>query len=535
MIRIAGAFLSGAVLALILLLSPFLQAAEPEKDPPSSSLLNTPMLESDWPRVTAPSPMRTSQPDLLELPALADPLPSDPPENVPAPSPLLVRGPRLQAEADPTLDPTAPEPDPLTPVPAAPGSVDPIPTVATEVPDTTVFANPQFKAPPTLAPEVFGIPNPIQELGTRPGDELLGAAPVNLSRRYSLHLQGLLSGLYDDSAVVLTSGRKPDLVISFVPAVTFTMGTAESQAAAQFIYAPLINWWTQGTTKDGVNQNAQINSRFKTGRLFLGLNLSAATSISGGNLDTGPVSDSKTYLGTLTAVYNFTGKTSLDVALDETVLDYSSSSKSDETRLQGFANYQLGNFRFGAGALAGLVDAKEEPSQRYFQSLGRIIYTPLGKKLAVTAVAGYEFRDLGANKGHTTDPVFQIAASYLLFPQTTLSVDTLRRVYPSVSSSGQNYVLVSFNGMIRREFTGYGRHFFLSFAGGIQNSKYSGSGTEGGDDDYFYTRFAFDWVLRQERALLGGFYEYSEDSPSRQGALGFKRNRIGLQLTLIFF
>lgn len=510
--------------------------AEPDTDQAVrvASLLNNPMLEADTPRPAVQPVLRSSPPDLLDI---LDPLPGDPQNQgsglALAPPFLLVMGPRLQPPETLSLDESVEEPG--FPMPEPPRPLDEVVLAQPAAPELSMLAPPQLRPPVTVPPDIMGIPYPM--LGAGELTPLNPYKQVRPAKRYALQLRAVLSGVYDDSALISVTGRKPDLILSLVPELALTLGTDQSQAAVKIAYAPALIWYTQGTNKDAVDQNVLLASRYRTGKLLLSLNLSAATATSGGTLDTGQVSESETYLGALTSVYQFSGKTSVDFTLDDTVLKYSGFSDSNEARLQGFANCQYGNFKLGAGALIGLLDTEGDSSQRYIQPLGRVIYAST-EKLNFTATAGYEFRSLGEGNGQSSEPVFQIAASYLLLSRTLLTVDVQRHVFASASSGAQNYILTSFNGTIRQGFTGYGRDFFLSLAGGLQHNAYSqigsGNGSAGGEDNYFYTRVAFDWAMR-ERCLLGGFYEYSDDSSSRQGSIGFTRNRVGLQLTVIFF
>lgn len=588
---------AGLLMALLILTYSLLNATEPtpptdQAKPDRGLKLQSPPSASDWPRTTTPiaTPLRNSQPTLLELPDfLDDPIPSgsDPlaePSLIPAR--LLIRGPRLQSPSNPkapTNSATDPSPDlPLVDplVQPAPLPIDqgiPEQPLPPQAPEAVTFTNPQLQAPPPVPPEVFGVPYPIQGPA-----ELAPYARVRLARRYNLELRAVLSGLYDDAALLVNNGQKSDYILSIVPEIALAVGSDQSPVALRVAYDPLINWYTQGTNKDGVNHNAQFAALYKSKRLQLGATGSISTSISGGSLDTGPVSESETYLAALTSVYNFTGKISMDSTFDETILKYSGSNNSDETRLQAFGNYQVGNFKLGIGTLVGLLDSEGQSSQHYIQSLGRVIYAPLVGKLAFNAAAGYEIRDLGGGRGRSYAPVFQIAATYQLFPRTTLILGAQRHIYASNStgSSGENYSLTSFDGMIRQGFNGYGRNFFISLAGGLQCDRYSGgssntnrspsagssnfsspsilaTGTSsastfatststgsntssgngnssGGEDDFFYTRVSFDWAMR-EHCTLGAFYEYSEDTSNRQSGMNFKRNRVGLQITVIFF
>jgi hypothetical protein len=524
--------LVGLLLAALSLAAPSAPATEsqPDQSPWYPSLLDGPMLESDFPRPAAAPGMRVALPGLLDSPSLGDPLPEDPQDQNPKrdsallPASLVVRGPRLQAEeipmAEDNLDELA-----LKPPPPPPVRVDETIPSPPLTPEFATFDQPMFKPPATVPPDIVTIPFP-----TLGAEEFAPYSQVQLSRRYALQLRTVLSGVYDDNASISNTNRQSDYILSLAPELAFAMGSDQSEAALRIIYAPVLNWYTQGTNKDGMDQNVQLLSRYKTEKLLLGLNLSAATAVSGGTLDTPQITESQTYVAALSAIYQFDAKISLDVTADNTYLKYSGFNTSDEPRLQGFVNYQLRNFKFGAGTLIGLLDAETQSTQRYIQPLLRVIYAPVGK-LTFSAVGGYEFRNLGGESGQRSTPIFQLDAAYELFSQTMVSIDALRHVYSSVSLGGQTYILTSFSGTIRHKFNGYGRNFFLSLTGGIENNQYS----QGGENNYSYTRVAFDWALR-ERCLIGGFYEYSESwSSGGQGANGFNRNRIGLQLTLIYF
>ena len=507
------------------------------------------MLEADFFPVELASP-QSLPPDLLDVPLPAlRPLPDEPPElpaedaekfsPAPAPLPLFSRAqipaslPLEEGEADAEMRVAPPGPSPLNgadaDTPAAPQS-----------PELGTFVRPQLSPSITVPADVLSVPNPIadQLLAPPTGQELVASAPVRLARRYALQLRAAVSGVYDDGALIAITGNKPDFILALTPELVFTLGTSTSRAAVRLAYAPALTWYTQGTNKDGVNQNVRLDSRYKTGNLLLGMNAYAATSTSGGNLDTGQVSESQTYVSALTALYQLTAKTSVDFTLDDTVLKYSGFSSSNETRFQGFGNWQAGKYKLGLGGLVGHLSTQNEPAQDYLQPLGRLIYAT--GKLAFNFTAGYEFRDLGANQGSSSDPVFQVAAIYKLGTRTNFSVDAQRHVFASNENGGQNYINTSFNGAIQQGFTGYGRNVVLTLQGGLQNSYYAqvqGAGSAaspGGVDDYFYIRLGFDWAFRP-RCQLGGFYEYSEDSSTRPGVVPFKRNRIGLQATFLFF
>ena len=125
-----------------------------------------------------------------------------------------------------------------------------------------------------------------------------------------------------------------------------------------------------------------------------------------------------------------------------------------------------------------------------------------------------------------------------MLTKTVLRMGVQRQVFASAGAGGQVYVFTSVNGRIRQGFPGYGRNVFVTLEGGLQNNSYSqgtgGDASAGGEDNYFYIRFSTDWAFR-ERCLFGWYYEYSDESPGRPNAIGFKRNRVGMQVSMIFF
>ena len=191
----------------------------------------------------------------------------------------------------------------------------------------------------------------------------------------------------------------------------------------------------------------------------------------------------------LTALYDYSDKTSVELNARFSIRDYVPSDKIDvdELRFETWLNYQiLPKIALSAGGAYGHVTVSKGPDQDYWQGLLRVRYKAT-EKFQLQASAGVEFRDTGLF-GTQTNPVFSIGASYVATDSTSIYLTAYGRTQTSSSSAGTNYTLTGIEAQLRQRFL---HRLYVVLAGGFQHSEYdSGAAATGPDrtDDSFYIR-----------------------------------------------
>jgi hypothetical protein len=135
--------------------------------------------------------------------------------------------------------------------------------------------------------------------------------------------------------------------------------------------------------------------------------------------------------------------------------------------------------------------------------------------------------------GSSLSPTFDLGVTWAVWDGTTVTLNGHSRVFNSVIFTDQNYtstgVVIGLNQQLGIRFVG-----FVTL--GYENLAYTSAGP-GVDatrnDDYFFARFGLQWHAFS-RCSFGLFYEFSQNSSQGQQARDFRRDRTGLQMSVVF-
>ena len=418
-------------------------------------------------------------------------------------------------------------PEPLS----APRPLPIIPEVALKVPvvdanrsflEATVPGDVTMDARPYLREEEFAI-------NSEPGP----FSQIHLGEKLTLDWSGIGFGLiFDDNFTVSNGNPKADTLLTISSGLTLTLGSTESRLMMRANYSASGVFFLNHSSENAFDQSLSFDVAYRMQRLTLGLHIRPSL-ISGSSVDAGDRVGRKIFYAGLTANYNVSDKTSINVNTDFTYAGYNGLLSSRETRVQAFVNYLVTpKVTLGLGGGYGVIDVDGGQTQTSEQALVQMSYAATAK-LSLSATAGWEFRNGGDGVPTSNTPVFSVGAAWTPREKTTISVDARRRTYGSSALVGQNYEATGFSATISQqlrprisanltvgyEFTEYQQALF-----GVDASR---------KDNYFYTRVGLGFPVN--RWCSGNvFYEFSNNSSTGNGARGFDRNRVGMFVSCKF-
>ena len=484
---------------------------------------------ANLPAIPEPAPGETApEAPGPRLPATAD-SPAVPPENKLFDPNLLDEPPldletRIRNAAPPQQ--FAP-PEPLS----APRPLPIVPEVAVKVPvvdpnrrflEATVPGDVTMDARPFLRDEEFAI-------NSEPGP----FSQIHLGEKLTLDWSGIGFGLiFDDNFTVTNGNRKADTLLTISSGLTLTLGSTESRVMVRANYNASGVFFLNHSSENSFDQSLTFDLAYRMQRLTLGLHIRPSL-ISGSSLDAGDRVGRKIFYAGLTANYNLSDKTSINVNTDYTYASYNGLLSSREARVQAFVNYLVTpKVTLGLGGGYGVLDVDGGQTQTSEQALVQVSYAATAK-LSLNANAGWEFRNGGDGVPTSSTPVFSVGAAWTPREKTTISVDARRRTYGSAALVGQNYEATGFSATITQQLrprisanltVGYEFTEYQQALVGVDASR---------KDNYFYTRVGLGFPVN--RWCSGNvFYEFSNNSSTGNGARAFDRNRVGMFLSCKF-
>ena len=300
-------------------------------------------------------------------------------------------------------------------------------------------------------------------------------------------------------------------------------------------YGPRFNWFTKYPENNSIDQILAFNALWPMTKLILGARqgyrLENTTII-----EAGQRTEQETIPTDLLAGYRFTEKTSAEVNLHRTSVDYEQG-----TGLLGYTDWNDENWfnyqatprlNLGAGVTLGWLQVPDQQGQTYEQFLARARYLP-GERITVDASVGGQFRQFESGIDPTFEPVFTLTAYYRPLDATWVYLTGYRREYPSVSE-GLNYVMTGASLGGRQQL---GDRYFLTLAVDYYTMDYtptvpnSPSSDVGRKDDYLQARLGFE--VRFTRHLVGTL-AYTLRTVDSNTWDGFTDNQIGTHVTWTF-
>ncbi len=426
--------------------------------------------------------------------------------------------------------------DPVTEYAALDEALLPVePAYLTAQPDAVAEVDAETPLPENDGPQV--ITSPDQEVSAH-------------VRRFHYRLRVTVRGAYDDNINLSNVNPVEDYYVSVEPSLMLGFGAIEG-GGDNFLkaeYTPIFTAFMENTQFNTLQHTFQASGQWKLSRLTLGLsqqiqllegpdidllsNLEGVT-FSNVNIDAGGRQKTNIYGTTLTAAYDFTGKTFVS-----STLNWGLSDPEGLIGTQTFSGDLFLNYRYsqkltvglGGGAGQQFVEAPS-PDSHFEEARVRLGYDATGK-VQFNGSAGVQFRHSDGDNSTYTTPVFQLGMNYKPFDGTTVNISGTRRTTASAALAGQDFAATEFVGSIRQRFLG---RFLLGLTGGYSNLAYFGSasGVSGGrEDNYYFIQPSVD--VRLTNFWFVGLYAVHRENDSTATLFSFEENQAGLRTGLQF-
>jgi len=399
---------------------------------------------------------------------------------------------------------------------------------------------------------------------------------MQLGKQWGLNYGVSFGATFDDNVTLSNTNQKSDVILTGGATVALRLGTDATNFFLTGVYGISYGSYLNGADDPVLGHSLGLRATYRFTKLTLGLNVSMSYG-AGGTVDTGMRTNRDSYFANLSASYAYSEKVSFELAMSGTSLGYENLLSSRDTRINAAVDYTLTpKLRVGLGAAYGItkadegsvqqpevpqtndrvvvlvnqngeilgafrVDGGDERNRASVKKRGggvqtsqqvmiRASYTAT-EKLTASGSAGVEFRQ--TDGGGNVSPVFSIGAAYRPFERTTISLDLSRRIYTSAVLAGQDYTATGATLSVSQQLTS---RLSFSLGLGYEYSEYFGA-AEGVDssrnDKYLSFRSSLNWAVARW-CSLGAYYEYSDSASTGEGARPFSRNRLGLQLSLMF-
>jgi Putative beta-barrel porin 2 len=341
------------------------------------------------------------------------------------------------------------------------------------------------------------------------------------------------SVMYDDNITISNTNRKADFQYTLSPGVLFGLGDY-LQKEANYItleYIPSLLLFNHFSTFNTLDQHLRLEGQYSFARLRLGAYFEY-DKINGPNRDIGNRVSSEIYATGLSAKYNLSGKTNIEVDGDVTFSHYQHQIGSKELVNHDWLNYNLTpKLTVGVGPAFGVLQPESGGTQNYQQGLVRAQFVSTAK-LTFNGNAGLEIREFP--NGNKATPVFGLSAQYQAFPGTQLSISGSRNVTNSSLAGGDNYTATRVSGAIRQHLIG---DYFLGLEVGYENDAYSqatgvSTALAARQDNYFFIHPGVTYRVKDWADIsLSYFYR---DNESNISANAFRDNQVSLEVRLGF-
>lgn len=340
---------------------------------------------------------------------------------------------------------------------------------------------------------------------------------------------GVTVGMSHDNNIALSqTNREAAYIWTISPEVTANLGNLKAGGGTGVAvnYRPTFFFFSSYNENNTVDQSASLKAQWVGAKLTLGVAQEYALT-HGAVVEVGQRVRQDTFNTDLLAKYDFSEKTSVEVAPRLTVQDSDEFVDSQDWGVDAFVNRQLSSKITGSiGGSAGYFSVENSADQRYARGLARVVYE-LAEKVSITAAGGVEYREYTSSEPSTVTPVFGIAAVYRPTDKTTLSIEGHRREEPSVFTNDLNYVTMGVTAEVRQQLL---QQYYVAVAGGYDNRYYSStvSGQAANrTDNYFFihpsagTTFARHWSVSV-------YYEYQANDSTQDGH-NFVNNQVGIE------
>ena len=300
-------------------------------------------------------------------------------------------------------------------------------------------------------------------------------------------------------------------------------GAYATRAAVE--YTPRYLVFLDHSGENTLDHDAAVDVQYNWSRLTMGVK-AGFEQTSGGTPDLGERVDSREFRTEGMAAYAIGGRTRTEFTAAYTSRSYDLDTAFDSEDVSGkfLLDYEISpRTHLAIGGAAGQLDSDGSSAvQDYRQGLVRAA-SQLTSKWKMRAEGGFDQRDAGNNE--ETTPVFEIGMNGSS-RSANLDLSLARRIYPSGSQSGLNYIST------RAGLYGSQRvsdRFRLTLGAGVDWLDYterSGGSSAERSDTYYFLRPGFSYDFNRFRADV--YYEFVENSSSGGGS--YNVNRAGLAL-----
>jgi hypothetical protein len=326
--------------------------------------------------------------------------------------------------------------------------------------------------------------------------------------------------------------KEDDVVVAISPGImAVASDTAEGVGkVVSFDYSPAFLFYIQGTRGDEITHAGQMRARLLFPKLELGLN-QGITMIADPDVDVSTRTRRNSYRTRLTSLYAVGEKTSAEINLGLSIIDYQSDAYSGSWRAanDNWFNYEYSpKLTGGVGVTLGYSEIERSPNQTFQQVLLRAIYA-VAERVTLTLSGGGEIRQYrGDGVGDRVSPVWTAVGAFQPRDGTMVTLQANQQFQNSASLTGQDLMRVGGRVALRQRVY---RRLSMNVSGTYYHSEYRAAATgvtASRVDDSFLTQIEFETQLGH-RLRMGVFYDY-QNNQSNLELYDYDRHRVGARV-----
>jgi predicted porin len=368
------------------------------------------------------------------------------------------------------------------------------------------------------------------------------------SSRWKVSPRFELKATYDDNIFITPDDQVEDFIVTAAPGIAVGYWDDEEEmvryldrkwsagvigkGSGNFLlvdYTAILLGFAKTSSQNAFDQDGQFSWRWNFGRLTVGGNVHAESK-SETNADVGGRIHRKTLAAEVSASWQLTGKSALEIALFNTHNDPEDFVRTVEWRGEAYISYAITPLvKAGLGVSSGRVNVESGDDRTFEQVFAGAAYS-LGEKLEVGVRGGVEFRQSDGLADDLISPIFELRADWLPVSETRIGVNAFRHLGTSSLRPDQDILLTGVTLTVERELRS-GLHF--SVGAGYQVSDYTaGLGDDDRTDRYFFVRPGVLYnFARWGNARVS--YAYLRNNSDVAGS-SFQNNQISLEVSLIY-
>lgn len=399
-------------------------------------------------------------------------------------------------------------------------------------------------------------PNDIMLPPEAASQEALGESAAQASLRLAgvdLFPRAAVNVMYDDNLLIAPTNPLSDVEWTIIPGITATAGDLslylpgtvtlvqvrdllnyslldDSSRPQRYLgveYAPAVNFFTEHSEYNNVDQFAGLSAGYAFARLALGLEQDFAH-MTVKNNEVGDRVTMSVFDTRLRLRYGLTDRSYAEVTGQFHALGYPDEIYEgyQEFRNEDWYNRLAGaRLEVGLGAAFGFVFPESSPDQSYQRLLLRGTYVVSGK-VYLRGTTGIEFRHYDSGQAGTINPVFNLSATYQPRVATTFTLEGYRQETPAFSGD-YNYVALGFTLSARQQLlgrmsaalaAGYESVDYVRLTSGISNDR---------ADDYYLIRASLQYDFNRHLSSTL-FWIYRQDA-SNIDRYSYVDNMIGVR------